>query len=527
MPLLLASLEDILPQGSTCVVFLSILCGCYLLWPRSAGTIRNIAGPPSTSWLLGHMVQLKLAATYGDYEFNWQKVYGAVYKVMGCLGQERLMISDPIALNYILNSPYFGFGPDVQTAIHLLYGEQSTMGVTEQAHKRLRTALNTGFTASAVRKYTPVLQQAAQALAEQLNEPSAQWTNVSPLLSLATLSTMSQVVLGYSTKDLGEEFMSNNFQIMAMASNQSSTQLLGDAIGARLPSWLTRAIIHLPTRTFRAVRTAKYLADRIGTQSVREKRDAASQGLETDADLYGQLLDLHASHEMKAKLTEDELVAQTAILMIAGQDTTANTLSFGLMELARAPDFQDQLRREINSNLQNGVAYDGMPLLNAFIKECLRIYPAEAITDRIALQDMVIPLADSITTATGERLSQIPVRKGQILMLALASNHRLESRWGEDAMDFKPSRWLKGTAYKGEATAGLYANLFSFLGGPRGCLGWRFAVLEMQVFICELVGKFTFTLPEGQSVTTRIANTLLPTMANGQKGAPLCIKRIV
>ncbi|KAJ6473337.1 cytochrome P450 [Mycena vitilis] len=526
MPLLLALLQYILHQGSAFVVLLSVLCG-YLLWTRPAGTIHNIAGPASTSWLLGHMVQLKLAPTYGDYEFNWQKVYGAVYRVMGCLGQERLMISDPIALNYILNSPYFGFGPDVQTAIHLLYGEKSTMGVTEQAHKRLRTALNTGFTASAVRKYTPVLQQAAKALAEQLNESSAQWTNVSPLLSLATLSTMSQVVLGYSTTDLSEEFMANNFQIMAIASNQSSTQLLSDAISGRLPFWLTRAIIHLPTRTFRAVRTAKYLAERIGRQSVRDKRDAASQGLDTDADLYGQLLDLNASHEMKVQLTEDELVAQTAILMIAGQDTTANTISFGLLELARAPDLQELLRSEIIRCRSNGVAYDGMPLLNAFIKECLRMYPAEAITDRMALQDMVIPLADTITTTTGEHLSQVPIRKGQVLMLALASNHRLESRWGEDSMEFKPSRWLKGTAYNGEATAGLYANLFSFLGGPRGCLGWRFAVSEMQVFICELVGTYAFTLPEGQSVTTRIANTLLPTMADGQKGVPLCIKRIV
>ncbi|KAJ6462770.1 cytochrome P450 [Mycena vitilis] len=161
--------------------------------------------------------------------------------------------------------------------------------------------------------------------------------------------------------------------------------------------------------------------------------------------------------------------------------------------------------------------YDGMPLLNAFIK----------VFDRIAVQDIVVPLSESITAITGEHLSQMHIRKGQIVTLAIASNQRLESRWGEDAMEFKPSRWPDGMAYKGEATVGLYANLFSFLGGPHGCLGWRFAILEMQVFLCELVGECTFTLPEGQSSHTRLASTLLPTMANGQKGAPLCIKRIV
>ncbi|KAJ7662847.1 cytochrome P450 [Mycena polygramma] len=499
----LVSLQDGLPYGTTLVASIFIIC--VYLWARPTSSVHNIPGPPSPSWLLGHMAQLKLTPTYGDYEFNWQKVYGAVYRVMGCCGQERLMVSDPVALNYILNSSYFGLGPELEIAVHWVHGDKSVVAVKGEAHKRLRAALNTGFTAVAVRRYMPIFQQAAQTLVEQLDGPSSQSTNVCPLLSLATLSTMSEAVLGYSIKDLGEEFIVNNFQIVAIASTQSSTQLLGEAISARFPSWFTRAAIHLPTQTFKVIRKAKYLAKQIGTRCVREKRDTARQRLETDTDLYGQILGQHASHT----LTEDEL---------------ANTLSFGLLELARAPDFQNQLRREI---LQNGVAYDGMPLLNAFIKECFRFYPAEPITDRIAVQDIVVPLSESITATTGERLSHISIRKGQIVTLAIASNQRLESRWGEDAMEFKPSRWLDGTAYKGEATAGLYANLFSFLGGPHGCLGWRFAILEMQVFLCELVGKFTFTLPEGQSTNTRLASTLLPTMANGQKGAPLCFTRIV
>jgi cytochrome P450 len=37
---------------------------------------------------------------------------------------------------------------------------------------------------------------------------------------------------------------------------------------------------------------------------------------------------------------------------------------------------------------------------------------------------------------------------------------RLESRWGEDAHQFRPSRWLDGTVSKGEAI-GPYANLYA------------------------------------------------------------------
>ncbi|KAJ7927254.1 cytochrome P450, partial [Mycena leptocephala] len=151
-------------------------------------------------------------------------------------------------------------------------------------------------------------------------------------------------------------------------------------------------------------------------------------------------------------------------------------LAFGLLELARQPDLQDKLRGEINSFLgANGrnVTYDNMPLLDAFIKEILRFYPAVPITDRIAVQDTVIPLGESITTSTGERIHQIPVQKGQVVTVAISSYQRLASHWGKDPHKFDPSRWLDGATYQGEAV-GPYANLLTFLGGPHICLGYGF-----------------------------------------------------
>ncbi|KAJ7097406.1 cytochrome P450 [Mycena epipterygia] len=318
---------------------------------------------------------------------------------------------------------------------------------------------------------------------------------------------------------------------MALASSQSAAQILADGIGAILPRWLLAAAIYLPTKTFAAVRRALYLADRLGKQIVQEKIEAAEQGLELGTDVYSVLLHLNNSENTNTAkvLRPEEIADQTAVLLLAGQDTTANTLAFGLLELAKDLKFQDQLRAEIHSTLVadgRNVAYDSMPLLNAFIKEALRIYPAEAISDRVAVQDMVIPLAENITTSTGERMTEIPIQKGQLVTLAIASYQRLESRWGGDAHEFRPSRWIEGTPYKGEAI-GPYAGLLTFLGGPHTCLGWRFAILEMQVIICELVGKFEFTLSEEGPALTRFANTLLPTRSGGAKGATLCIRRIL
>ncbi|KAJ7355268.1 cytochrome P450 [Mycena albidolilacea] len=497
---------------------------------RRSSSIRQLNGPPSPSWLFGNMQEL-LLPPYGRYEFDWQKTYGPVYRVKGCFGQDRLMISDPVALQYILNSPQFQIGPGLFNLVVLIYGKGNIACVREQDHKRIRAALNIGFTAAAIRNYIPIFEKAAQMISEQLEDSSSVPTNVSPILSHATLGTMSGAALGYSLDDLGEEFISNNIEIMGLAGARSPMSLMAEAINSRIPTFLVRAMIHLPTPTFKAIRRAQYLADELGTRAIREKKTAARQGLEVDTSIYGRLLQpQHESTTAKHAMTESEIVAQTAIMMIAGQDTTANTTCFALLELARAPDFQEKLRAEIHATMgsarTSGAAYDSMPLLNALIKEALRLYPAEAITERMAVEDTLIPLSDGITTSKGELISHLPVRQGQIVNFGIASYQRLESRWGDDAHEFKPSRWLGGGVVKGEAV-GPYANLLTFLGGPRACIGWRFAVLEMQVFLCELVSKFSFALPTDGAPRASFAGTLQPTMPNGQKGALVVVERVI
>jgi hypothetical protein len=65
--------------------------------------------------------------------------------------------------------------------------------------------------------------------------------------------------------------------------------LLAEAINSRIPTFLARAMIHLPTPTFKAIRRARYLADELGIRAIREKKTAARQGLEVDTNIYGRL----------------------------------------------------------------------------------------------------------------------------------------------------------------------------------------------------------------------------------------------
>jgi hypothetical protein len=52
------------------------------------------------------------------------------------------------------------------------------------------------------------------------------------------------------------------------------------------------------------------------------------------------------------------------------------------------------------------------------------MYPAAALSERVALQDSVIPLAEGITTSSGGKIDAIPVGKGQVVMLGVAAYQR-------------------------------------------------------------------------------------------------------
>ncbi|KAJ7305668.1 cytochrome P450 [Mycena albidolilacea] len=420
---------------------------------------------------------------YGDHEFEWQKLYGPVYRVKGCFGFYLLEGAD------LRGYGQFAAWREKWRTLIVYLGDE---------HRRLRSALNVGFTPGAVRNYQPVFQKVAEIISEQFEKSAgASSTNIRPTLRTGTLTAISEAVLGISIEALGKDLVANTMQFGDFTASQSEGQIIGDAIGGHLPVWFWHAAMYFPTVAAKVIRTERYLANRTGHRVVQDKIDAAAQGLEVDTDVFGLLLTPGILDHTKG-LSVDDVVAQTTIMLVAGQETTANAVAFALLELARDADFQDKLRGEIHSSAgsspRNSV-YDSMPLLNALIKETLRLYPAGALSDRVPMEDTVIPLKEAIITSTGERISQIPVKKGQLLTIAVAAYQRLPARWGADADKFNPSRWLDGRTYQEDAISP-YANILSFNGGPRICLG----ILEMQVILCELVAKFSFAEADNSTV---------------------------
>ncbi|KAF9259684.1 cytochrome P450, partial [Marasmius fiardii PR-910] len=169
-----------------------------------------------------------------------------------------------------------------------------------------------------------------------------------------------------------------------------------------------------------------------------------------------------------------EICQQTTGLLLAGQETTANAIAWALFELAKRPAWQDQIRAELNDSGQDvDSRLEKLECLNAHIKEILRFHTSVPLTERVVLEDTVLPLSQPITTTSGRVISDLPVQKGQIIYIGVGAYNRDPRVWGPDANLFQPSRWLDGR-YNTEnlpASIGPYANLATFVGGARTCLG--------------------------------------------------------
>ena len=130
-----------------------------------------------------------------------------------------------------------------------------------------------------------------------------------------------------------------------------------------------------------------------------------------------------------------------------------------------------------------------LPYLEAAVSEALRYYPPTHATAREPLEDVVVD---------GYRLPE-----GSSVFLPQWIVHR-DERWWDDPLAYRPERWLGDDSDRPE-----YAY-FPFGGGPRHCIGHRFALVEAQILLATIVSQWRLE-PTDEELTLRPAITLKPT----------------
>jgi len=225
----------------------------------------------------------------------------------------------------------------------------------------------------------------------------------------------------------------------------------------------------LPTPTNRRYRRRLDELRAFVDDLVRQRRD------QQPGDRGEDLLSLLAGFVEAGELTREELRDNMVTFLFAGHETTALGLTYALLCLARRPDEQARLRAEVDAVCEGPVTVGDLPdleRLDTAVDEALRLYPPVYMFFREATQNVTL------------RGYEIPA--GTTLVLPPWAVHR-DPAWWDDPGTFRPDR------FAGDADRPEYAY-FPFGGGPRHCIGMRFARMEMKTVLATVLREFAFDL---------------------------------
>ena len=261
-----------------------------------------------------------------------------------------------------------------------------------------------------------------------------------------------------------------------------------DAVSeARLQVLLGLPIVPLSRRGLKGRRGQLYLRHTL-TQVVKDRLPGGGPD-----DFLGRLIrQLHERFDPEEALKL--AVDNAATFYLAGHETTANALTWTLYLLSQLPELQRQAAAEARSALGLGSddpdLPDRLPLLRRILEESLRLYPPAPRMDRQVVEP--------------DRIGDQEVAPGDIVSIWPWLIHRHSGLW-DDPDAFDPSR------FTAEAKAGRHRfQYLPFGGGPRVCVGARFATAEALTVLAHWLSRWNFAPMAGRDVRVSGMVTLRP-----------------
>jgi cytochrome P450 len=251
----------------------------------------------------------------------------------------------------------------------------------------------------------------------------------------------------------------------------------------------------------RSTRAIKILARRVG---------GTKEGVE---GMVGRLIADRRAHRgrdgdllnvlLTADLTDAEIGAEVGTFMLAGHETTANTLAWSLALLSAFPSARERLEQEVDSVIGGRVPAAGdasrLPWTAAVVNEAMRLYPPAWTIERSALAD--------------DTVAGVMVPAGSQVTISTYLVHRDREFWPDPA-GFDPGRFLPGAGDRPR-----YAYI-PFGGGRRACVGQSFAELEAVLVLASIAQRYRLELTV-RGIPAPIANV---TLRPGQ-GLPMRLLR--
>ncbi len=316
------------------------------------------------------------------------------------------------------------------------------------------------FAARSLPDLTKTFAETGQSLGGRMAEAPGV-TDISSIAQDASLTDISKVMFSGSEAVSLDTVRDGLKDYTAYVADMSLFDLLG------LPSWVPRL---------------KWLKSSRPVSNMRDLARVVIQArMEVEFDEPRDFLDLMVAAIRDDAEDLEQTVDNLLTFVVAGHETAANTLGWGLYLLAMFPNMQDAIRSEVMAACGEApVIYDAleeMPLLEAHVNETLRLYPAAAFFARDVAEDC--------------SLGDLPLKKGDAVFLPIYALHRHAELW-DNPDAYLPDRFNGASVPRGQ--------FIPFGDGPRVCIGAAYAKTEIKVLLASVL----------QQVRVRLGDAPIP-----------------
>ena len=453
-------------------------------------TLRDLPGPRGLP-VLGNLHRIRFDRLHLILE-DWAELYGEIFRIR--IGPHRIaVISDRSAIHRILVQRPEGFRrtrmlESVATEMRL----KGVFAAEGEDWRRQRRIVTAALNRAKLTDFFPTLAVTVGRLqrrwerAADASEP----VDLCRDLMRFTVDVTMQLAFGVDANTLetpGPVIQRHLDKVFPV---------LHRRVNAAFPWWryirlpsdraLDRALAALEAEVGDMVRATR---ERMAAEP--ERRDAPANFLEAI---------LGAVETEDSEFTDAEIFANAGTLLLAGEDTTANSMAWTVHYFTKYPEHFARVRGEVDAVVAPDLAIGSLdqttelPFLDAFCNEVMRLKP-------VAPLHILEPVAD--VEILGCRIP-----KGTPIMMLARRMATRDENFGEGSR-FDPDRWLVPA---GERSVPHDRRAFvPFGAGPRLCPGRSLALLQIRTVLAMLCRNFEVApVRGGDDVGEQLAFTMMP-----------------
>ncbi len=409
---------------------------------------------------------LRFSVRQIEFVFAARRRLGEVFRMRGVIDRDALAVtSHPDHVKSLFTAkPELAPSLTGESPLRPIVGPNSVLTAVGPRHMRQRKLLLPSFHGEAVQAYVEMIAEVAEREIDRwpVGRPFA----IAPRMQAITLDVIMAGIFGIEgrpRRGTPEHRLRQAIRWIVDLSTRPEAQvaeLLNT--GRDEPVGVVRAVLAYLDRCVYAV--------------IAVRRDA-----ERGNDILSLLLD--AETEDGQQLTDRELRDELLTLVLAGHETTANSLAWAFERLLRTPHSYDRLRESVRGGGEDGAAY-----VEATIHEAMRSRP-------------VIPIIGRSVTVPW-RLGDYGIPAGGSILVSILLVHHREDVYPEP-FAFRPERFLG-------VKPGTYTWL-PFGGGIRRCLGATLAMAEQRVVLEAIARRTDMRAPDPRPERARHRNvTMIP-----------------